>query len=344
MGASASISIHPPHIQDQYFKELLAKKELRSELFHKIAKSEDGHIALKHKISLKKLVAFFTAPDNPIYKDFMVNMDILKLAFKHTHTVKEKSKDKKQEQINEHQFHVFLPTLFLYSKLYEIFNKFDRTCVEDDKIYRGEFIRSKALITQIEGIQSLADISAEDWEKEFDKLDNDKRDGYITFAEFCTYCVRNIIKPSDYVDEFELYNDDLGVSVDEEDASSHLSAAVSEQLAKETSDITPEETILLHVVTATDLLPVTAVESSGKLKQTVTTNNLTNLESVHNASSLTAQTVSTSVESSGDYSECNEVVVPAAGEEELKESVAEFVEVLQKMDRILTSSEVTERL
>ncbi len=221
MGAAASVTIHPSNIVDKHFKELLLSKKLRNELFNDIAScSEDGHITLKDKISLKKLVMWFSDNKHPLYNDFKVNVTVLSEAFKQTIA------KRKQEQMSQKDIHEFLPNLFLFCKLYDVFDEADKAVIEDNKVFKGEFIKSKALIAKVEGV-TMVDVADEDWENEFVKLDKSK-DGFISFSEFCTYAVKNIIKPKEFVNEYtEQDSEDIPAPAEPTDEESPV-AAVSE--------------------------------------------------------------------------------------------------------------------
>lgn len=202
MGATASITIHSSHITDKHFKELLASKEMRNELFATVCSHVvDDHITLKDKISFKKLVHFFTDKSHPLYEGMVVNVPMLTEAFKYA------TKGKKHEQLNKRDFHIFLPALFLFSKLYDMYDQVDRAVINDNKVFRGEFLRAKNLVASVEGVV-MVDVTDEDWEREFDKLDVHKMDGFISFSEFCHYCIKHIVKPADFVEDFEKYDSD----------------------------------------------------------------------------------------------------------------------------------------
>ena len=83
MGSGASVEVHQPHVSDAHFKTLLSSKAARKELFEDIsAFKSDDHITLKGKISLKKLVGYFSDQTHALYPGFFVNVDVLSEAYK----------------------------------------------------------------------------------------------------------------------------------------------------------------------------------------------------------------------------------------------------------------------
>jgi hypothetical protein len=63
---------------DQIFRALLASKEAREVLFNEIANHNPGKmIECRGKISLNKLVWFFTTDKTELYPGFQINVPIL---------------------------------------------------------------------------------------------------------------------------------------------------------------------------------------------------------------------------------------------------------------------------
>jgi Ca2+-binding EF-hand superfamily protein len=203
MGSGSSVVVHQPHITDSHFKQLLSSKAEREKLFEKIALYQpDGHIALKGKISLKKLVAYFSDESHALYPGFDVNVDILNEAYKFTNKLTHKHKGKKatttsEEQITVKAFHKFLPLLLLFDRLWDLFDAADKNVIEDKRVFKGEFVGMYSKLHSLADIVVLGTLTKEQWEAEFALLDKNG-DGFINFTEFCTYCVAHIERPFDF--------------------------------------------------------------------------------------------------------------------------------------------------
>jgi len=195
-------------------KALLANKKNMDKLFKKIAtlnKKTKKDIDIGQVELLEYFVMRVDSKKDVALRSFATTPDVVNAAFKH---VVGKGKAT-SSGVSKKQFRVLLPTLFLYSELWKIFEVVDN-CIDDKKIFKGEFLRAYPsfqlhTIThkppgcedisdeRIAGVQMKA-VTEEMWENEFNKLDKDKN-GYITFEEFCSYAVKNIITPMDYMDK-----------------------------------------------------------------------------------------------------------------------------------------------
>lgn len=202
MGNGASVNVHPPHINDEQFKKILGSKAARVELFQSIqAYKCDDHLVFREILSLNKLVSYFSDSNRTLYPEFKINVAVLTAAF--NFCVKKK---KHHELLTLREFHHFIPTLFLFYKFWDIFDAADNSVIDDDKVFKSEFVKVKSRMQTIAGVDVMGDISDEEWNAEFVKLDKNK-DGYISFEEFCRYSVNHICKPFDYAEEFQLYDD-----------------------------------------------------------------------------------------------------------------------------------------
>jgi hypothetical protein len=207
-----AVSIHPPAIVDVKMKSLLSDKNAMDLLYEEIAAKQpeqEGRINLKGCISVPELIHYFKVSEDPTFDGFCRSADIIKQAYKHI-TGKAKKK-RKFDQITRKQFRLLLPTLFLYSHLWRIFEIAD-VSADDRRIFKHEYVAARPLIAAVDGVQFSAALTDEAWVLEFDKLDNKKKDGYITFKEFCEYCISNIITPEEYAELLEdnelLHTDD----------------------------------------------------------------------------------------------------------------------------------------
>lgn len=255
MGAGATVNIHPPHIADAHFKKLLGDKAARTHLFKEISEFSAGieRVKFKDRISLDRMIKYFSDNKNALYPDFHVNVDIVNEAFKFA--IKKKTKDHKTLTLKD--FHRFLPTLFLFVKLWDIFDIADRLVVPDQCVFKGEFVKLKEKLNSIEGVQILGQLSDEEWLEEFTKLDKNN-DGHIAFNEFCTYAVSHIKRPFDYAEEFEEYDDtedaDDGPSEDAPNEATAVEATAAADGAVEMADTEPvaAEAVPAPTVTATE--------------------------------------------------------------------------------------------
>jgi Ca2+-binding EF-hand superfamily protein len=238
MGGAASIEIRHTHasfahVTDSHFQELLSSKRARDHLFDDIAKYPiDGKTNITPLVSLEKLAAYFTDNANSLYPGFHVNVDTLNAAFKYTvRKYKERLSQKKNKppsksvkqklqtepKLSKAMVHSFLPTLLLFVRVWDIFDAADKLVVEDQRVFKGEFMRIKEKLNHVHGIAILGDTSDEAWEKEFEILDKNN-DRFITFEEMCTYALDHIKKPFDYKpdEEEDLLENDFEEDDEEE--------------------------------------------------------------------------------------------------------------------------------
>jgi hypothetical protein len=113
-----------------------------------------------------------------------------------------------------------------------VFAAADKLVVEDQKVFKIEFMRIKEKLNHVHGIVILGETSDEEWEKEFDALDRN-HDRYITFEEMCNYALDHIKKPFDYnpSDEDALLEDDEG-GEDEDSVGEPFVEVMSHSLTK----------------------------------------------------------------------------------------------------------------
>ena len=163
---------------------------------------------MKNKLNINQLSAFFIDPTNPDLSDFPMDVECLHSALKVC------AKRKPHDHLSRREFHVFLPTLFLFSKLRVIFKEMDGEVVQDNKIYKGEFIKWRKCLSSVEGIEIAVDCTDEVWANEFDTMDSIKKDGHITFDEFCKYSLKHLTKTDKFIEEF-IHPDDEDHEVNE---------------------------------------------------------------------------------------------------------------------------------
>eukprot|EP00598_Pedospumella_elongata_P003417 CAMPEP_0184978316 /NCGR_PEP_ID=MMETSP1098-20130426/8851_1 /TAXON_ID=89044 /ORGANISM="Spumella elongata, Strain CCAP 955/1" /LENGTH=312 /DNA_ID=CAMNT_0027501437 /DNA_START=47 /DNA_END=985 /DNA_ORIENTATION=+ len=226
MGGGASIEIKHTHssfmhITDSHFQELLASKTEREKLFDDVASFQvPGHKEPKGVITLLRLAAYFTDNTKALYPGFCVNVDTLNAAFKYTiASFRQRQSFRKgnskriarNDRLTKPMFHSFLPTLLLFMRVWDVFTAADKLVVEDQKVFKGEFMRIKDKLNNLHGITILGETSDEAWEKEFELLDKNK-DSYITFEETCNYALAHIKRPFDY----NPIDDDKSLDEDEE--------------------------------------------------------------------------------------------------------------------------------
>lgn len=259
MGGGASIEIKHTHqsfihVTDSHFQELLSSKKAREHLFTDIAKYPvGGKVDKKDSITLEKLAAYFTDNSNALYPGFHVNVDTLNAAFKYSidnfkqrqSTKKKKNVPKKEKvagktepKLTKAMFHGFLPTLLLFVRVWDVFEAADKLVVEDQRVFKGEFMRIKEKLNHVHGIVILGETSDEEWEKEFALLDKNN-DRFITFEEMCSYALNHIKRPFDYTpedDELLLEEDE----VDDEEDAPHGEPSFVEVIGLTVSTLAPE--------------------------------------------------------------------------------------------------------
>lgn len=231
-----AVSIHPPAIVDVKMKSLLSDKSAMDLLYEDIAANQpeqEGRINLKGCISVPELIHYFKVSQDPTFDGFCRSADIIKQAYKHI-TGKAKKK-RKFDQITRKQFRLLLPTLFLYSHLWRIFEIAD-VSADDRRIFKHEYVAARPLIAAVDGVQFSAALTDEAWVLEFDKLDSKKKDGFITFKEFCEYCISNIITPAQYA---ELLEDNELLHTDEDVVDSNAVVVEDENIIS--ADVPPSE-------------------------------------------------------------------------------------------------------
>jgi hypothetical protein len=256
------------HVTDEHFQELLASKSARERLFDDIAKFPmDGKVKRGNLVTLSKLAAYFTENENSLYKGFHVNVDTLSTAFKYTvekfrkrqsqKLGKSKGDKKKDLILTKAMVHSFLPTLLLFIRVWDVFAAADKLVVEDQKVFKIEFMRIKEKLNNVHGIVILGETSDEEWEKEFDALDRN-HDRYITFEEMCNYALDHIKKPFDYnpSDEDALLEDDE--EEDEDNAGEAFVEVVSHSLTKVAAEAVPAAEAEEPVASAAELPPAEA--------------------------------------------------------------------------------------
>jgi hypothetical protein len=231
MGASASI--RPPSSIDGPMKALLADPVAIDALYENIAANQPeqvGRINLKGCVSVPELVVYFKNNSDPIFDGFCRNADIIIQAYKYvaekTKKKKKKKNEQKTDQLTKKQFHLLLPTLFLYSQLWKIFERADISCA-DRRIFKPEWQQSRPLLALMDGVTISESLTDEDWDKVFGVIDTRKKDGYIEFRELCQFCCDSVITPEQYAEII----DDNGNEPDEPTSAAENEAnAAAEEL------------------------------------------------------------------------------------------------------------------
>ncbi|KAJ1430454.1 hypothetical protein B484DRAFT_50798 [Ochromonadaceae sp. CCMP2298] len=268
MGAAASIEVHHTrksfaNIEDGAFQQLLSSRAARDDLFDKITAHKLEGVQIRGKISFKKLVWYFSNPENALYPGWSVNVPTLSESFKFVIEKKnkeikseaakadkksERKSDKKSERTAERKsaksfssakegsgrasvysssgegsakakkkvkleqlltrdlFNKFIPVLLLFKRFWDLFSAIDGLVVDDQKIFKGEFMRIKDKLQELQGIQILGDIPEDVWEAEFLQLDT-KSNGYFTFGQTLSYVMTHVKKDSFKYGEEEVGSD-----------------------------------------------------------------------------------------------------------------------------------------
>jgi uncharacterized membrane protein len=151
-----------------------------------------------------------------------------------------KGKKVKLEQLlTRDLFHKFLPVLLLFKRFWDLFSAIDGLVVDDQKIFRGEFLRLKNRVEQVEvqeikelqGIQILGDIPDDVWAAEFLQLDT-KQNGFFTFDETIPYMMAHVKDSFSYDSEEEAEEEEE----EEEVGESEKTAATSTSNSSYASD------------------------------------------------------------------------------------------------------------
>jgi len=224
MGGGASISVMPTHQKSSDLRKLLRDKFRLNKLYKQICnhghEKGEGRIYLKHQVSLPELILYMNKEDrDPVLHGFSSDPEVIKVAFRHCDKDRAPSKrkggkaDYKNDQLSKREFRKLLPTLFLFTHLFVVFDVGD-CAVHDRKIFPKEFLTGKSKIEAIDEV-TIADVTDEQWSNEFPIIDKNKN-GYISFDEFCAYVVKNVIEPQFFAH----------VDADESDSDAEITPAV----------------------------------------------------------------------------------------------------------------------
>ena len=156
------------------------------------------HLDIRDKICFSEILMFINREGNPVFaRNLSKNTIPIKEAFKFAIGPKASKQFTKHEMVKK-EFRKLVPALLLFTELYNIFVTADSN-IDDDKIFPGEFMKARLLIGNVSGV-TVNDVSIEEWEGEFKKIDYNKN-GYITFNEFTKYCLSKVITPTFYINE-----------------------------------------------------------------------------------------------------------------------------------------------
>lgn len=230
MGGAASITVLPPDGDaTSALRNMLRDKKRLNRLYKHICnyghEKGDGRIYLKGSISLPELILYMSTEDrDPILKEFSQDPEVIKVAFRHCDrdvpaTKKKASKDSKNDMLSKREFRKLLPTLYLFTHLFKVFEVGDCS-IHDRKIFPKEFLTGKSYINSIKEVV-IHDITDEQWSNEFPTIDKNKN-GYITFDEFCAYVVKTIVNPQFFIH----VSDDNGEDSDSENDGTPRTAPV----------------------------------------------------------------------------------------------------------------------
>ena len=200
-GGVVSVHIHDEG-RNELIRHLISNRTKMDELFEDIAGKQEcqvGRINNADQINLVEIVTYFKDNENPCFEGFGAHASIAKQALKYTETHSKKKKRYK-DQVSRKQFTVFLPTMFLFSHLWRIFESDLDNGIDDKRIFKHEFVAAHPRIKSFSGVDFSDNISEEVWGKEFDVIDVNKN-GFISFAEFCNYCTNYIVTPKQFIQE-----------------------------------------------------------------------------------------------------------------------------------------------
>jgi len=211
MGSGASIDVSQQALNEKHIVDLMKSPQKREELFLHIdeylVKKGDDHISLKDKIGLKKILGYFLDPANTLYPGFIVNREIVEEALNQVLRAKakkvksENSKNLKEKNITLKDFHAFFPILLLFVRLWKIFDAVDGLIVSDRRILKGEFLKIREELHQIDDLTiiDVHNVTEEDFLKFWDEL-NTNNDELISFHEVCEFALAHIHRAFSYAD------------------------------------------------------------------------------------------------------------------------------------------------
>jgi len=195
MGGAVSLS--PDENLQKDVVNIAKDVEAMDKLFYDIAgMGDNGRINCKTKISVPNLLNYFKAQPDKSLNAISNNQNVLIEAHKYTGIAMKNDSYYKGEQLSKKQFRLLLVTIYLFSHIWELFNILDSD-ISDKRLSEQEYLDGKETMAKCPGCEFIEEVSVEKWASEFSKLDKDKN-GYITFDEFCSYTVTNIIKPETY--------------------------------------------------------------------------------------------------------------------------------------------------
>eukprot|EP00607_Mallomonas_marina_P009700 CAMPEP_0182419664 /NCGR_PEP_ID=MMETSP1167-20130531/4069_1 /TAXON_ID=2988 /ORGANISM="Mallomonas Sp, Strain CCMP3275" /LENGTH=351 /DNA_ID=CAMNT_0024594705 /DNA_START=117 /DNA_END=1172 /DNA_ORIENTATION=+ len=269
------ISLSPTLEADDVFsrlKRLLANKRNMDLLFNKIASLDKvaGKVDMSTDISHNELLCYFAGKKNSHqldknFKTFSTTPEVVNAAFNHI-------VGKGKKRITKKQFRRVIPTVFLFHELYKLFEVADDTFIDDKRVFRVEFIKAYKIFQdsqdpdptvkkerRLSGVK-LDNISVEQWEKEFDVIDKDKS-GFITFDEFCSYAIKNIIDPMDFMDKEAV--EEVGKEKEGEGGEGGETGVAKEVLEGEAVIINANGDIVTVQLTPEEIAANTANEGTG---------------------------------------------------------------------------------
>ena len=92
--------------------------------------------------------------------------------------------------LSNEEFFSFLPTIYLFSMLWEVFISTD-TNIGNALITKGEYSGAFKRLHSMPGVEFKESLTKEMWDAEFKSIDKNKS-GDITFRELCKYTVKKV--------------------------------------------------------------------------------------------------------------------------------------------------------
>lgn len=188
--------------RNERIRYLLTDNTAMKALFEQIAgkqESQVGRINNTDQISLVEVITFFNGSTDPCFQGFGAHANIAKQALRYTEKHSKKKK-KYKDQISQKQFKVFLPTMFLFAHLWEIFESHLDNDIDDKRIFKHEFIKCRSSVQNLTGVTISDEVTDKMWVDEFDTIDVNKN-GFISFGEFCSYATKYIATPIQFVED-----------------------------------------------------------------------------------------------------------------------------------------------
>lgn len=111
-------------------------------------------------------------------------------------------------------------------------------------------MQSRPSLKKIKGANISEEVTDDVWEREFSTIDINKN-GFISFAEFCTYVTKYIVTPQKYVQE--IMEEKHSMYEEEKEESAELVEISEDNIAADASEASPDVVPAAETVSTQDL-------------------------------------------------------------------------------------------